>query len=122
LSSLEKYSLGGPYNVRAYPVAEILVDSAFFTSFEYILTASPEVKQTWLNNLQLSVFFDYATGELNDPLVNELASTTLSGFGIGVQVEPFNMFRVRLDLASATGDEPSDLQTLPFYLSMEYRF
>jgi hemolysin activation/secretion protein len=122
LSSLEKYSLGGPYNVRAYPVAEILVDKAFFTSFEYILTASPEVRQTWLNNLQLSVFYDYATGELNDPLINELASTTLSGFGIGVQVEPFNMFRVRLDLASATGDEPSDLQTLPFYLSMEYRF
>ena len=114
--------MGGPYNVRAYPVAEILVESAFFTSFEYILTASPDIRQTWLNKLQLSVFFDYATGELNDPLINEVASTTLSGFGIGAQVEPFNKVRFRVDLAKATGDEPSDLQSLPFYLSMEYRF
>lgn len=122
LTSLEQYSLGGPYNVRAYPVAEVLVDNAFFTSFEYILSASPEIKQTWLNNLQLSVFFDYAQGNLNDPLINDLSSTTLSGFGLGIQVEPFNKLRVRFDYAKATGDETSDAQSLPFYLSMEYRF
>lgn len=122
LTSLEQYTLGGPYNVRAYPTAEVLVDSAYFTSFEYILTASPDIKQTWLNNLQLSVYFDYATGELNDSLINELSSATLSGIGLGIQLEPFNKFRVRLDLSKATGDEPSDLKSLPFYLSMEYRF
>lgn len=122
LTSLEQYSLGGPYNVRAYPVAEVLVDNALFTSFEYILTASPDIEQTWLNKLQLSVYFDYASGDLNDPLINELSSTTLSGLGLGIQVEPFNKFRARIDLATATGDKPSDLQTLPFYFSMEYRF
>jgi len=122
LTSLEQYSLGGPYNVRAYPVAEVLVDNAIFTSFEYILTASPDIEQTWLNKLQLSVYFDYASGDLNDPLINELGSTTLSGLGIGFQVEPFNKFRARIDIATATGDEPSDLQSLPFYFSMEYRF
>lgn len=122
LTSLEQYSLGGPYSVRAYPVAEVLVDNALFTSFEYILRASPDVKQTWLNNLQLSVYFDYASGDLNDPLINEPSSATLSGIGLGLQVEPFNKFRARIDFAKATGDEPSDLQSLPFYFSMEYRF
>ena len=122
LTSLEQYSLGGPYNVRAYPIAEVLVDNAIFTSFEYILTASHDIKQTWLNRLQLSVYYDYARGDLNDPLVNEPDSATLSGLGIGLQVEPFNKFRARIDFATAMGDEPSDLQSLPFYFSMEYRF
>ena len=122
LTSLERFSLGGPNNVRAYPVAELLVDEAMFTSFEYILRASPEVKQTWLNKLQLSVFFDYAKGDINSPLANETASVTLSGLGVGIQVEPFNKFRARVDFATATGDEPSDLQSLPFYFSMGYSF
>ena len=122
LTSLEQFSLGGAYSVRAYPAAEVLVDNAVFTSFEYIVNASPEVKQTWLNKLQLSVYFDYAQGDLNDPLVNEASSATLSGLGLGIQVEPFNLLRARIDLATATGDKPSDLQTLPFYFSLEYRF
>lgn len=122
LTSLEQYSLGGPYSVRAYPTAEVLVDNALFASLEYILTISPDIRQTWLNRLQLSAFFDYAQGDLNDPLVNEDGSASLSGIGLAVQVEPFNLFRARLDFARATGDKPSDLQTLPFYFSLEYRF
>ena len=122
LTSLEQYPLGGPYNVRAYPVAEILVDNAMFTSFEYIVSASPEIKQTWLNRLQLSVFFDYATGDINDPILNSVSSATLSGLGIGIQAVPFNAIKARLDIATATGDEPSDLQSLPFYFSLEYVF
>ena len=122
LTSLEQYPLGGPYNVRAYPIAEILVDNVIFTSFEYILTASPDIQHTWLNGLQLSVYYDYASGDLNEPLINEIGEATLSGIGLGIQVEPFNKFLVRIDLATATGDEASDLQSLPFYFSMEYHF
>jgi len=122
LTSLEQYSMGGPYNVRAYPVAEILVDNAMFASFEYIFTASPEIRQTWLNKLQLSVFFDYATGDLNDPILNSVSEATLSGVGIGIQAVPFDKVKARIDFARATGDEPSDLQSLPFYFSLEYVF
>jgi hemolysin activation/secretion protein len=122
LTSLEQYSMGGPYNVRAYPVAEILVDNAMFTSFEYIFSASPEIRQTWLNKLQLSVFFDYATGDLNDPILNSVSEATLSGVGIGIQAVPFDKVKARIDFAKATGDEPSDLQSLPFYFSLEYVF
>jgi hemolysin activation/secretion protein len=122
LTSLEQYSLGGPSNVRAYPVAEILVDNAVFTSFEYIFSASPDIKQTWLNKLQFSVFFDFAKGDINDPILNSVSSATLSGLGVGVQVQPFNKLKARIDLAKATGDKPSDTQTLPFYFSLEYKF
>ncbi|MCK5003399.1 MAG: ShlB/FhaC/HecB family hemolysin secretion/activation protein [Gammaproteobacteria bacterium] len=122
LTSLEQYSLGGPYNVRAYPVAEILVDNAIFTSFEYILNASPEIELDWLSTLQLSLYFDYAKGDLNDPLINEVATAALSGLGVGIQIEPFNNFIARIDFSTALGDEPSDLQSLPFYFSMKYRF
>ena len=122
LTSLEQYSLGGPYNVRAYPVAEILVDNAVFTSFEYILNASSEIELAWLNTLQLSVYFDHAAGDLNDPLTNELATATLSGLGVGIQIEPYKNFTARIDLSSALGDEPSELQSLPFYFSMKYKF
>jgi len=122
LTSLEQYSLGGPYNVRAYPVAEVLVDNAVFTSIEYILNTSPEIELQWLRSLQLSVFFDYASGDLNDPLTNEVSTATLSGMGLGIQISPFNNFITRVDLSAALGDEPTDAQSLPFYLSMKYQF
>lgn len=122
LTSLEQYSLGGPYNVRAYPVAEVLVDNAVFTSFEYIFSSSPDTQHPWLNNLQISVFFDHASGDINEPLINEVASVTLSGMGVGVQVEPLNNLHARIDMATALGDEPSELQSLPFYFSLQYQF
>ena len=122
LTSLEQFSLGGPYSVRAYPVAQILVDNAIFTSFEYIVKASPDTEKNWLSNLQLSAYFDFARGDINDPILNSVSSATLSGIGVAIQLQPFSNTRVRLDLSTATGDEPADLQTLPLYLSVDYRF
>lgn len=123
LTSIEQFSLGGPDTVRAYPVAEALVDEAMFTSIEWIAYSSPEFTQTWLNKLQFSVFYDYATGSKNDPLVNEIPEVTLGGFGFSAQVEPFNVIKARIDLAfSAGGDEPSENQKLPFYFRLEYPF
>ena len=35
--SLERMSLGGPYTVRAYPVAEYVRDTAVFTSLSWVI-------------------------------------------------------------------------------------
>ena len=122
LTAIEQFSLGGPDTVRAYPVAEALVDKATFVSIEWIAFVSPEVKHTWLNKFQFSFFFDYATGSKNDPLVNDIASVTLAGPGFSLQGKPFDVITARLDFAFDTGDEPSDNQTLPFYFRLEYGF
>lgn len=123
LTAIEQFSLGGPDTVRAYPVAEALVDEAMFTSIEWVAYASPEITQTWFNKLQLSVFYDYATGSKNDPLVNEIPEVTLGGFGFSAQISPFNVINARIDLAfAAGGDEASENQTLPFYFRLEYPF
>jgi hemolysin activation/secretion protein len=122
LTSMEQFSLGGPDTVRAYPVAEALVDKAWLVSAEWRADASPEIPQTWLNKLHFSVFYDYATGTLNEPLTNDFASVSLSGFGFGVQVRPFNKFTAKMQLAFDLGDEPSENQSMPFYFSLRYDF
>ena len=123
LTAIEQFSLGGPDTVRAYPVAEALVDEAMFGSLEWIAYSSPEIEQTWFNRLQLSVFYDYATGSKNDPLVNEVPEVTMADIGFSVQASPFNVINARIDVAfAAGGDKPSDNQTLPFYFRLEYPF
>jgi hemolysin activation/secretion protein len=122
LTSLEQFSLGGPDTVRAYPVAEALVDKAWLVSAEWRADASPEIPQTWLNKLQFSIFYDYAQGTLNDPLVNDIGSVSLAGLGFGVEVQPFNKFNAKLQYASDLGDEPSENQSLPIYFSLRLDF
>jgi len=122
LTSLEKFSLGGPDTVRAYPVAEALMDEAYLFSAEWMAYASPDIAQTLLNNLRLSVFYDHAIGSLNNPLQNEVESVSFSGFGGSAQLEPYNQVEVKITLAFDTGDKPSDNMSLPFYFSLKYEF
>lgn len=122
LTSLEQFSLGGPDTVRAYPVAEALMDEAWLFSAEWRARASPEVPKTWLHDLEFSVFYDVASGSLNDPLTNDVDSVSLSGIGFGIDVKPFNKLNVRIQYAFDLGDEPSDNQSLPFYVSLRYDF
>lgn len=74
LAALEQYSVGGPENVRGFPDAQGLFDRAYFFSLEYIFNApffadKPAFNnRTWGELLQFSVFYDFATGQQNDPL------------------------------------------------------
>jgi hemolysin activation/secretion protein len=122
LTSLEQFSLGGPNTVRAYPVAEALADNAWLLSAEWQADASPATPLNWLNKLQLSVFYDYATGSLNEPFTNEISSVSLSGMGFGIQLEPFNKFTAKMQYAFVMGDEPKDNQSSPFYFRLQYDF
>ena len=92
LVPLEQYTVGGPDNVRAFPVAQTLWDSAFFYSFELLFNAPfiadrPAFEnRTWGELLQLGIFYDYAIGRLNDPTVSDQAGYDgLKGAGLGLR-------------------------------------
>ncbi len=88
LTSLEQMSMGGPYTVRAYPVAEFLVDRGYFASVDYQLNLSSlmsSVSDDW--DINLGVFYDYAYGQNEDPLGSERSNIALGGPGAGFQVE-----------------------------------
>ena len=94
LVPLEQYSVGGPNNVRAYPVSEVLWDKAAFASVEYLidgtLITSTEAfgDSTWGDMVQFSIFFDVATGKLNKPLSTEQRDTEeYAGFGGGLRLD-----------------------------------
>jgi len=122
LTSLEQFSLGGPDTVRAYPVAETLMDKAWRSSIEWRARTSPTTQLKFLNGLQYLAFIDYARGSLNDPLNNEVDEVTFWGYGFGVQFVPYNKIRASLTFAFDMGDEPSENQSLPFYFSLQYDF
>jgi hemolysin activation/secretion protein len=123
LVSMEQMSLGGPNSVRAYPPAEYMVDSGQFFSLEWIAKGSSATKGKLFDNLQFSVFYDYASGELNDPLANDIESPEIQGYGASVQVAPENEYFARLELATPMGDpEPSNDRSLQYFFKFGYLF
>jgi hemolysin activation/secretion protein len=122
LTSMEQFSLGGPDNARAYPVAEALMDKVYVFSVEWQLTASPEVEHGWTNNMQFSVFFDYASGELNDPLKNDDAKVKFNGIGGSLGLHPFKDFSMNAILAFDLGDKPTGEMSWPFFFTLSYDF
>jgi len=113
LVSLEQFSLGGPTSVRAYAASEVLAESGGIVSAELMfpvpgLAGRPAFGGlTWGQLLQLSVFADYAYGELNPPLLPlQDASVELSGAGAAVQLSVPGRVFARLDVATPLGDEP----------------
>jgi len=93
LVPLEQYSVGGADNVRAFPPAQVLWDRAYFLSFEWLFNAPFIADQvafenrTWGELLQFSMFYDVATGRLNDPVQNVDKKTwdNLAGAGVGLR-------------------------------------
>jgi hemolysin activation/secretion protein len=107
LVSLEQFSMGGPDSVRAYPVAEALAEKGGVASLELILGAPGFASRpafgsnTWGQVLQFSLFADYATGELNAPLLSaQDRNFSLAGAGIAVQFSLPGRVFARLDAAT----------------------
>lgn len=123
LVSLEQMSLGGPNSVRAYPPAEFMVDTGYFVSLELVAKSSSTVQGIFLENLQLSAFYDYAAGELNDPLANDVASPMIQGIGLSAQFSPRKNTLARLELASPIGDpSPSNDRSTQYFFKLGYMF
>jgi hemolysin activation/secretion protein len=109
LVSLEQLSLAGPDAVRAYSVADVLMDKGAIGTAELIVGAPGFANRpafagrTWGQELQFSLFVDYAAGWLNDytPLTAATSRyVNLGGWGGAVQFNVPGHIFVRIDVAT----------------------
>ncbi len=119
LISLEQMTLGGPNNVRAYPVSAALMDKAGFFSLEWIAKSAAMTQVSWLQALQFSIFFDYAKGYRNRSLTNENKNISLAGTGLGMMLINNKGFNVKTELAVPVDGSKF---TATFYFSLSYNF
>ncbi|MCX7246445.1 MAG: ShlB/FhaC/HecB family hemolysin secretion/activation protein [Burkholderiales bacterium] len=102
LDSSEKFSLGGPSGVRAYPLMEGSGDDGWLATLEARYNLTPD--------LQLSVFYDHGTitqshnpDYTGAPLLNQ---TSLKGAGLGLSWSQPGSFTLRAVWARRIGDNP----------------
>jgi hemolysin activation/secretion protein len=107
LTSAEKFSLGGPNGVRAYPVGEAGGDTGVLSSLEgrYIV---PGYKLLGAD-LTLIAFYDYGwVNAFEQPLPTDTENyRSISGFGVGATLGQEGNFILRASVASrASNDAP----------------
>jgi hemolysin activation/secretion protein len=129
LVSLEQYSIGGPRNVRAYTVAEALADIGASATLEWIINAPGFTDKeavggrTWGEIFQVSLYADYAYGELNNPRVTQEPTVDYSGYGLGLQFNVPGSFYARFDVSSPIGSREAINDRDPqYYFRMSYTF
>ena len=129
LVALEQFSIGGPLNVRAYTVAEALADTGASATLEWIINAPgfadkpTKGNRTWGEIFQVSLYADYAYGELNNPRIAEEETVDYSGFGLGLQFNVPGKFYGRFDVASPIGSREATNDRDPqYYFRMSYTF
>ena len=79
LDSSEKFSLGGPTSIRAYPSGEGIGDEGY--------RGTLELRQTLLQNIQGVVFYDFGTVKINKNPFGAAGTSnnkTLAGAGFGI--------------------------------------
>ena len=99
LASAEKFSLGGPNAVRAYPVGEATADDGIVVSGELRYIA-PGFK-IFGGDLSASTFVDYGLAKINhDPLPSDAENyRELAGYGFGLSAGRDGDFIVRSSIA-----------------------
>ena len=119
LASAEKFSLGGPNGVRAYPIGEATADSGYVTQTElrYII---PRFKVAG-GDMTFLAFFDYGYAVINEeparsPITGAVLDTenvrSFSGYGIGGAVGKEGDFLLRVTASWAhTYDEKPQSDT-----------
>ena len=95
LDSSEKFSLGGPNSVRAYPASEASGDTGY--------SATLELRQTLLPGVQGALFYDWGSIKVNKNPYGAAASNsrTLAGAGFGLNAS-VDKFDIRVSLAWRT--------------------
>lgn len=115
LDTSEKFFLGGPSGVRAYPIGEAAGDEGWVTNLE--LRYELPVLSRW-GNVQLIGFFD--TGQITlhkEPWTSSILTSsgknsyTLSGVGIGLNLTKATKYTVRTAWATKIGDNPGSSLT-----------
>lgn len=99
LASAEKFSLGGPNGVRAYPVGEATADDGAIVTSElrYIM---PGIK-VFNGDFTVSGFMDYGLAKVNhEPLPTDTENyRELAGYGVGLSAGRDGDFIVRSSIA-----------------------
>ena len=130
LSSLERMSLGGPYTVRAFPVAEYVRDTAVFTSLSWVINGgvfSDDIaygEYSWGDILSLSVFADYGWGKLKDANGGPTDSIDIAGWGVETELT-FPNFGGFARLSAAKpfdGSEAANGENTQYWLSLGVNF
>jgi len=133
LVPLEQYSVGGPNNVRAFPVSHALLDSAALLSAEYVVDAPFLQGQSigsrkWSELFSVTVFVDSVVGELNEPRTSEPDGTvTLSGAGASLRASWPDTLEGELQVAWPLQEEDQlgdgdDLESPQLWAKLSYRF
>ncbi len=121
LVPLEQYSIGGPDQVRAFPVAQVLADRALFYSVELLFNA-PFIAEkqafgnrTWGELLQLGLFYDFAVGRLNEPTAaDDKTWENYKGLGLGLRFNIPGSIESRVFWAwEVGGEELGEEETTP---------
>jgi len=118
LDSAQKFSMGGPYAVRAYPAGEAPADDALMLNLE--------LRRSLPAQWQAFAFVDAARARLNhNPLASDGANLrNLSGVGLGARWSPPQGYRLQATVAWRTGTaataEPDKLPR--FWLQLGKRF
>lgn len=104
LDSSEKFSLGGPFGVRAYPVNEALGDEGYLMNFE--------LRYEVYEHVELVGFIDHGGITLhNDLWPNATEGVpnhyTLSGGGVGINWTVPGNFMIRGSIAQRIGSNPA---------------
>ena len=101
LDSSEKFAIGGPKGVRAYPQGEAPVDDGWL--------GSVELRCTFTEAWQLAGFFDAGGGHTNHgALATDLQnSRTLSGAGLSARVTQPGALSIEAALAWRSGPAPT---------------
>ncbi len=114
LPDVERYRLGGPGNVRAYPATEIAGDRGYRGSLDLGKRFSLSAKTSMIAR----VFADAGEVERIDPLAGEDSKETLSGYGAGLLFDFDGMHRLDLEVATPTSDlDASDGDDTRFWLN-----
>lgn len=126
LLPLEAFSIGGFGTVRGYNTSLFFGDKGFNVSGE-LMFAPPFLadkilfKQRVAQLVQLAVFYDHGRVYTNDPMGDEVKSTSLSGYGCGVRLFYKDIFSLKYDYGKARDKiegEPEDLN----YFMISFNF
>ncbi len=108
LDSSEKFLLGGPYGVRAYPQGEAAGDDGFILNTELRY----RLPQASIQNLELIALFDYGRSRINhSAFAAGTNSRALSGVGVGLNLASNDGWLLRTVWSWKAGHEPATSDT-----------
>lgn len=131
LTSTEQFQIGGIYSVRGYPPAEFVGDKGYSTSIElfvppYFIRKDIKVlmsRATLYDAVRIVGFYDLGIVWLKRPqFANEFKNKILTSAGGGIRFDLPENFSLRLDLAWALDDSPSEGDRLHTWLAVSKSF